>query len=67
MPNKMSRSFRLEPESLQQLARLSDRWGTSQARVLELLIDEAVAEDKTLKMEIVSGAGADREWTSSSR
>lgn len=67
MPNKMSRSFRLEPESLEQLGRLSGRWGISQARVLELLIEEAVAEDKMLKMEIVSGAGAGREQGSNSR
>lgn len=72
MPNKMSRSFRLEPESLEQLGRLSDRWGISQAKVLELLIEEAVAEDKILKMEIVSearsgGAGAGREQGSNSR
>lgn len=64
---KVSRNFRLEPEVLSDLQRLADDWEVSQARVVELLVREAVAEQKTLKMEIVSGAGADRERASSSR
>lgn len=70
---KVSRNFRLEPEVLEDLGRLSEDWEVSQARVLELLVREAVAEEKTLKMEIVSGqsplpgsrSGADRERASS--
>lgn len=72
---KVSRNFRLEPEVLSDLQRLSEDWEVSQARVLELLVREAVAEEKTLKMEIVSearsrakpeaGAGADRERATS--
>ena len=62
---KVSRNFRLEPEVLEDLGRLSEDWEVSQARVLELLVREAVAEEKTLKMEIVSGAGADRERATS--
>lgn len=50
---KTSRTFRLEPRTLERLQRLSEEWGVSQARVLELLVDEAVRESKTLKMEIV--------------
>lgn len=60
---KVSRNFRLEPEVLSDLQRLSEDWEVSQARVLELLVREAVAEEKTLKMEIVSQAGASRERT----
>lgn len=58
---KVSRNFRLEPEVLEDLGRLSEQWEVSQARVLELLVREAVAEDKTLKMEIISQADVDRE------
>lgn len=64
---KVSRNFRLQPEVLSDLGRLSEQWEVSQARVLELLVREAVAQEKTLKMEIVSGAGADKERASSSR
>lgn len=52
---KVSRNFRLDPEVLQSLSRLSEDWEVSQARVVELLVREAEAEDKTLKMEIVAG------------
>ncbi len=57
---KVSRNFRLDPEVLEDLQRLSEGWRVSQARVLELLVRDAVAEGKMLKMEIVtqSGAGA---------
>lgn len=58
---KVSRNFRLEPEVLEDLGRLSEQWEVSQARVLELLVREAVAEDKTLRMEIISQADVDRE------
>lgn len=52
---KVSRNFRLDPAVLEDLQRLSRRWEVSQARVLELLVREAVAEDKVLKMELVAG------------
>lgn len=58
---KVSRNFRLEPEVLEDLGRLSEQWEVSQARVLELLVKEAVAEDKMLRMEIVAGGGQNSE------
>lgn len=51
---KVSRNFRLDPEVLEDLGRLSESWEVSQARVLELLVREAVAESKMLRQEIVS-------------
>lgn len=53
---KESRNFRLQPQTLQHLQRLAEEWGVSQARVLELLIEEAIREGKSLKVEIVSSA-----------
>lgn len=55
---KVSRNFRLEPEVLRDLQGLAERWGVSQARVIELLVREAVEQDKTLRTEIVPRSGA---------
>lgn len=58
---KVSRNFRLDPDVLEDLQRLSGSWQVSQARVLELLVREAVAEDKVLRMEIVASPQAKEE------
>ncbi len=50
---KESRNFRLRPETLESIQRLSELWGVSQARVLELLVREAVEE--RLELRIVKG------------
>lgn len=63
---KLSRNFRLDPEVLRNLQSLAEQWEVSQARVIELLVREAVEQDKTLRMEIVprsaseSGGAGDR-------
>lgn len=65
-PKRTSRTFRLQPEVLEEIARLSEDWEVSQARVIELLVRDAAAEGKTLQSQLVPGgqspsAGADRE------
>lgn len=47
---KESRNFRLDPEALELLRRLSDKWNVSQAQVLEILIREADREEKDLRL-----------------
>jgi hypothetical protein len=52
MVSKMAKgvaSFRLDSEALDVLKRLSDSWGVSQAQVIELLIKEAVRENRQLR------------------
>jgi hypothetical protein len=46
---KESRNFRLDPEALELLQRLSERWKVSQAQVLEILIREATRENRDLR------------------
>lgn len=50
MSESKPRSFRLSTEALENLRELSERWGVSQARVLELLIEEAQRESKVLRI-----------------
>jgi predicted DNA-binding protein len=50
VPESKPRSFRFSAEALENLRELSERWGVSQARVLELLIEEAHRESKVLRV-----------------
>lgn len=50
MSESKPRSFRLSTEALENLRELSERWGVSQARVLELLVEEAQRESKVLRI-----------------
>jgi hypothetical protein len=47
---KESRNFRLDSEVLKMLREISEEWHVSQAQVIEMLVREAVAENKQLKV-----------------
>lgn len=52
---KESRNFRLSTETLEAVRILSERWGVSQAQVIELLVREA--QDKELRIMAKVGNG----------
>lgn len=54
MSESKPRSFRLSAEALENLRELSERWGVSQTRVLELLLKDAHRDSKVLR--VASGA-----------
>ena len=48
MPKEQA-NFRIEGEALEQIRRLSRRWNVSQGRMIELLVEEAIRENRELR------------------
>ncbi len=44
-PEQRPTSYRLEPETVERIKRLSEKWNVSQPRAIRFLVDKAVRED----------------------